>query len=340
MLWRLALLTACGATKALGQGGVEVRGRVVDQGGEPIPGAQIELRPGTRRVVSATDGGFRFAGVEPGHHELHVRRIGYQPAVVGLAVAMDTVVTVRLTAIPRVLDSVRIRERARELRFIAVVVDDLGLPVPEAEFVAEGIDNKLRTDESGRVVLPRARRGTLMVRIRRVGYEAYFGTFLIEGEREDTLRMNRLPRSLTDVEILALSGFGRDTFVFAELHSRQSWRSNVAGVIGREELAALGGLNLCSALPLTRTGARLRLRPDGSFCRAPVCVLLNGDKPGLRMLSSFRASDVEAVEYFPANSDWSGTIASRAGMTCYPRMLPNRGPGRHPGGWVLWLRPE
>jgi hypothetical protein len=333
-------LAAFGATKALGQGGAEVRGRVLAESGLPIPGAQIELRPGTRRVVSATDGRFRFVGVEPGRHELHVKRIGYQPAVVELAVVTDTAVTVRLPAIPRVLDSVRIRERARELRFLAVVVDDLGLPVPDAEFVAEGIDNKLRTDGAGRVVLAQARRGTLMVRIRRVGYEVYFGTFLIEGEREDTLRMKRLPRSLTDVEIRARSGFGRDTFVFAELHSRQSWKSNVAGVIGREELSALGDANLCSALPLTRTGARLRLRPDGSFCRLPACVLLNGDRPGLRMLSSFRASEVEAVEYFPANSDWSGTIASRAGMTCYPRMLPNRGPGRHPGGWVLWLRPK
>lgn len=69
-------------------------------------------------------------------------------------------VTVRLIAVPRVLDSIRVRERRGELRFSGVVVDQQGLPVPDAEVVAEGLDNKLRTDSEGHFLVRNVKRGT------------------------------------------------------------------------------------------------------------------------------------------------------------------------------------
>lgn len=315
-----------------------VRGQVSDPTGQPIPAAQVEFSAPVRRAVSRSDGTFLFINVSPGTYQLHVRRIGYSPMTLTLDLISDTLLQVTLQPVPRALDSIRVVERRQGATFTAVVVDDLDQPVADAEFLVGDVNEKLRTNARGMVVLRNPPRGTLVVRVRRLGYEAYFGTFLFEASRYDTLRMARLPSLLDEVSVLARSGFGRDTFAFIELQSRLTWKANGAGVIGREELDALGETNLCEALPRTQTGALLRMRVDPGRCSAPVCMLINGERPAVRPLAAFDASEVEAVEFYPPGSDWSGTLFSRAGLTCYPHMRGSRGPGRHPGGWVIWLR--
>lgn len=157
---------------------------------------------------------------------------------------MDTSLTVRLVPIPRVLEEVRVRERRLELRYRAIVVDEFGEPVTDAEVIAAGFSSKRRTDANGQVVVPDVKRGTLMVRVR-----------------------------------------------------------------------------------------------SGRWCTDPTCILINGLRPVMRPLMSFRANEVEAIEYFPGYSDWSGTIHSRTTTVC--TLVGFRragGPGGHPGGWVIWLR--
>ncbi len=321
--------------------GTALRGRVVDDGGAPVGGAQVELQPVERSVVTGDDGRFALLGLRAGGYDLHVRRLGYRPAVIPLTIVKaDTNVVITLTPVPALLEAVRIREKRSDLRYSAVVLDDRNQPVTDADVVAEGIDNHLRTDSSGHVIVPKVKRGTLLVRIRKLGYAAYFGSFTISGEREDTLRMPRLATELSPVEVMAFSGFGRDTFAFNDLHDRMAWKSTKAGVISREELAGFGAANLCDVLPLTLTAARLRMNGSQSRqeCENPVCLLLNGDRPVVRPLSAYLASEVEALEYFPENSDWSGTILARAAHVCNPRYRGSRGPGHSPAAWVIWLR--
>lgn len=329
------------ALEARAQSAARIAGRVLDTAEAPVVGAQVRLEPGARTVVSSREGEFNFFGVTAGVYELRVTRIGYQPVAIPLSVgSTDTTVTVRLVPNPTLLDEVRVRERRAQLSYTAIVVDDDGAPVVDAEVLAAGVSAKLRTDENGHVVVPNVARGTLMVRVRKIGYAAYLGSVTIEAEREDTLRMPRLPTSLERRLVLARSGFGEDTFAFLELHSRQSWKTTDAGTISREELAAFGDEDLCAAIPRTRTGALRGVRASldrGTWCTEPTCILINGLDPVMRPLMSFRAREIEAIEYFPGFSDWSGTIYRRTTAICPQRFTGPRRPGRYPGGWVIWL---
>ena len=58
-----------------------IRGRVVEQGGAPVPGAQVVVL-GTRfGAVAGTDGAFVILGVPAGLAQLRAVRIGYRPSV-------------------------------------------------------------------------------------------------------------------------------------------------------------------------------------------------------------------------------------------------------------------
>ena len=275
----VAAITVAFGRAAFAQESATLRGTIVSQTGEPVAHVQVELLPERRRLVSLDDGTFFFRQVPYGPHQLSFRRIGFRPVTIDVAHGSpDTTISVVLSAVPAILDSVRVRERAGRFRVTAIVVDDTDAPIANAEVVAAGLDNKLRTDSLGRVSVRNARRGTLMLRIRKIGYEPYLGSFRVEGEREDTLRMVRLAQSLAEREILARSGFGRDTFVFLDLHARLAWKSQGAGIISREELESLGKMNLCEALPLTTSGATAGIRTDPHGCQQPVCVLINGDR--------------------------------------------------------------
>lgn len=154
--------------------------------------------------------------------------------------------------------------------------------------------------------------------------------------------MMRLGQSLSAVEILARSGFGRDTFAFLDLHRRLAWKATNAAVVSREELDRFGSTNLCDALALTASGMKAGRRAVD--CRSqPQCLLINGERPFIRPLEMFNADDVEAVEIFPMGSDWSGTIAARVASACSAGATrgatQSTRPSRQPGGIVIWLRP-
>jgi protocatechuate 3,4-dioxygenase beta subunit len=64
------------------EGGSEVRGRVVDEGGAPVPGARVMLREGMRSWdlpsgVSGADGGFTLEGVADGTYTLLGEKDGF-----------------------------------------------------------------------------------------------------------------------------------------------------------------------------------------------------------------------------------------------------------------------
>lgn len=108
---------------ALCQGTIDIAGRIADEGARPVVGARVELRPGSRRVVSDEEGQFEFHGVTPGEYTLLVQRIGYQPRTTQVEVTgAGAAPRIVLTAIPQVLDSVRVREKANHMRYADIRV--------------------------------------------------------------------------------------------------------------------------------------------------------------------------------------------------------------------------
>jgi hypothetical protein len=301
------------AVSAHAQTGTAIHGKVVDQNGRAVESAQISLTPGARRALSFDDGTFDMPGLTAGDYVLSARRIGYQPASRAVTVRDSAMaVTITLVAIPAQLDSIHIREKLSGIRYSAVVLDQNDAPVADAEVIAIGINSNLRTDSLGRFTVPGLGRGTLAVRIRKIGYAAYFDSFRILEERADTVRMPRLAQSLTPVEVNEQSGFGRDFWAYREMQMRMAWKGAMAGAISREELNTRGKQDLCDALPGTPSGARLSLHNDPNcktFPRGIRNILVDGAMCRKGLLSDYDADQVEFVEVMP--SDMSGSLAAR-----------------------------
>jgi hypothetical protein len=309
-----------------------IRGRVRDENSRPVSFAQVQLVPGDRRVVADQNGEFVIASVSTGQYELRLRRIGFEPTQVEARVPNDGAwIPITMTSLPRVLDSVRIRERGPIARYTGIVVDDLDQPVAGAEVIAAGAsDLNVRTDSAGHFRLLKAQKGTLVLRVRKFGYTPYFGSLSLRAEREDTIRVKRHPTDLPEAYILAESGFGRDTFAYIELDSRMRWKLSSGGVASREELDAYADMDLCQALMRTPLAGKMMLRESG--CSAPRCVIIDGLQPLIRPLNAFMAAEVEAFEFH--RKDWSGTLASRQqGWCARGTAVPREG-----GGLVIWLR--
>ena len=308
----------------------QIRGRVRDENSLPVSFAQVHMTPGDRRVVADRNGEFVIGALQTGDYELTIRRIGYEPAHVKVHVPSDEGwIPIMLQSLPRVLDSVRIRERASALRYTGIVIDDLDQPVVDAEVIAAGAsDLGVRTNSDGQFRLLKPQKGTLVLRVRKFGYAPYFGSLTLQAEREDTIRMKRHPTDLPEAYIRAESGFGRDTFAYAELDRRMRWKLSSGGVASREDLDQFADLDLCQALMRTTLAGKMGLRESG--CGTPRCVIIDGLQPLQRPLNAFMAAEVEAFEYH--QKDWSGTLASRIQDACFMRVA------RDQGGFVIWLR--
>jgi carboxypeptidase family protein len=249
-----------------------------------------------------------------------VRRIGYQPATRDVELREGTATTtITMTSIPRQLDSVRIRAKSEGMRFSATVVDQNDQPVTGAEVVAMGIDNKIVTDSAGRFIIPKLFKGTLALRIRKMGYVAFTDSYRMLVERSDTLRMTRLATSLSTVEVKEQSGFGNDYWAYREMDQRARWKGAMAGVVAREELDAQGRIDICRALRYMPTGNKYGMTCGGAK------ILLNGAYCMPLTGRTFYVDEVETIEYFPRGSDLSGSIAARQ---CGPKTL------------VVWLRKD
>lgn len=309
----------------------QIRGRVHDENGRPVSFVQVHLTPGDRRMVADRNGEFVIVSLRTGDYDLRFRRIGYEPTSIKVHVPSEEGwILITMNSLPRVLDSVRIRERASVLRYTGIVLDDFDQPVTGAEVIAAGAsDHGVRTDSDGHFRLLKPQKGTIVLRIRKFGYAPYFGSLTLQAEREDTLRMKRHATDLPEAWVRAESGFGRDTFAYAELDARMRWKLSTGGVLSREDLDAFAELDLCMALMRTTLAGKMKLRE--ASCSVPSCIIVDGLQPLTRPLNMILASEVEAFEFH--EKDWSGTLASRMQDAC------GRSSGRRDqGGIVIWMR--
>lgn len=320
----VAMLVAAASARAQGTG--ELRARTLDATGAPVVDVQVELNPGARRALSEDDGGFVFTQLKPGAYTLSVRRIGYEPQTVNVTVAAGATASpaITLVPIPRVLDSIRVFEKANGLRYTGTVLDERSAPIEGAIVMVAGKARELRTDASGHFSVEGFGVGSVVARVRKIGYAPQLHTLQIERSTTDSIRMKRLAQNLSTVEIMAKSGFGKDTFVYKELDQRQRWKSEQSYVISRAEFDKQGTTDLATAIRYSVTGGRYggglqRPMPDG-------CVIINGER-ALKdwPLTAFFADEIEAVEVYPPKSDMTGTVENRG---CDPKKQT----------YIIWTR--
>jgi hypothetical protein len=321
-----AVAVMCAISSARAQGTGEIRTRVLDETGAPVTDAQVELNPGSRRALSEDDGGFIFTQVRAGSYTLQIRRIGYQPQTVKVEVGANATASpaITLVAIPRVLDSIRVFEKANGLRYTGTVLDERSAPIEGAIVMVPGKSRELRTDAGGHFSVEGFGRGTVIARVRKIGFVPQLHSLQMENSRTDSIRMRRLTQNLSAIEVLAKSGFGKDTFVYRELDQRMRWKNEKSYVVSREEFDKQGTTDLANAIRYSVTGGRYggtlqHPMPDG-------CVIINGER-ALKdwPLTAFFADEVEAVEVYPPKSDVSGSIEARG---CDPKKQV----------YVIWTR--
>lgn len=313
------------ASTARAQAG-DIRGRATDEAGAPVVDVQFVLSPGDRRTLSEDDGAFVFVQLKPGSYSLDVRRIGYQPQTVKVDVGARATASpvIKLVAIPRVLDSIRVSEKANGLRYTGVVLDERSAPMEGAIVMVPGKARDLRTDANGRFSAEGFGPGTVIARVRKIGYVPQLHTVMIEGSKVDSIRMKRLAQNLSPVEVQTQSGFGKDTFAYRDLDTRMRWKSEKSYVVSREEFMEQGTTDLSNAIRYSPTGGRYggtlsHPMPDG-------CIIINGER-ALKdwPLTAFFADEVESVEVYPPKSDVSGTLEVRG---CDPKKQV----------YVVWMR--
>ncbi len=103
-------------------------GRVADERGTPIPGADVRVSSVSQQVTTDADGWFRVSPMPTGLYYFGVRRIGYRPAADLLRFAANDTVDVTLERIGPELDTVRVQARAdaaweREMRRYNLAID-------------------------------------------------------------------------------------------------------------------------------------------------------------------------------------------------------------------------
>jgi TonB family protein len=118
-LGRLVVMTAsmCAlASSGNAQGTVSVSGIVTDAAGAPIVEARVGVDGMSFTTATDSVGRFRVQGVSPGNAVIRARRLGFAPAEAAIVVPQSGLdaVSIRLTALPTLLASTRVRAKGVE----------------------------------------------------------------------------------------------------------------------------------------------------------------------------------------------------------------------------------
>jgi hypothetical protein len=91
-------------------GTANIRGRVTGPNAQPVPSVRVGLAGREQLVESDSSGAFSFLNIPAGSHTLEVRALGFAPEQrrVDLKHGADTTLTLRMTSVKRVLDTIRV----------------------------------------------------------------------------------------------------------------------------------------------------------------------------------------------------------------------------------------
>jgi len=312
---------------------------VVDTTGVPVPQADIIAIGETRQTegpyYARTDdaGRFVFPRLEPGSYTLTVRRIGFVPIQVTVALVAGTPRNLRfeMQRMPQVLADLVVEERGspdsvtrnRPL-FQGVVVDAAGRPVPDADVVAGGSTLRRRgpfsrrTAANGRFTFNDLQAGRYFVTVRRIGFVPLRVALTFESEAPRTIRfeLQAMPQRLADVEVK------EDGFDIDRISRRVSAGAYRGTLLTRDDLERMAPTVLGDAIRPTLTAvsketfdepnlgfSHLWIRPGNNRMRlfgagqrgqdCPPAISVNGERIRAGWaINDFAPEHIEAVEIY------------------------------------------
>ena len=324
-------------------------GKVTDENGKALAGADIVVQRLAMRVRTRTDGSFTLQGIPVGDYDILFRKLGYDPAEITLNVVagQQFSVAVKLGQLGQRLDTVTITAVVFN-EVSGMVTDSSDHPLEGAEIVIDGSDFKYRTRADGRFLFLDVPPGKYLLRMRKMGYRPVTRSLQMVKrlDRNITARMAALAQTLSAVQIIGESGFsGRDSVAQRDFTVRRQMSGTQADFMSREDLAELGKTPLNHAI---RQAARGMAAKE---LYAAACVLVDGQNPlndpgqsmqlangsrgglggaqgnavlrergipggaGFTTLQTIFADQVELVEIYPAGSENSATACARFPIT-------------------------
>ncbi len=150
-----ALMIAAFAPMPMGaQQQPRVHGHVVDDRGQPVTNAYVQVLPVGPEAITDRAGAFDLGSLDPGRYRVRVRRLGFRPVKVNLVVPMTRPdLTVTMAPVPTLLDTVRAHALEQQLpRVFERQREHLGGLVFGRELMKEhpglSIDEILQTDSA------------------------------------------------------------------------------------------------------------------------------------------------------------------------------------------------
>jgi protocatechuate 3,4-dioxygenase beta subunit len=350
-----------------------IAGSVRDPEGAPIEGALVELLGTGRSTRSIADGRFLLDSVSAGRGTLRISLQGYLPAQTEIRVADDSATTLEVVLVPdgQPLAPVRVLAKARG-RIFGTVVDSIGRPLPGVSVGLVGSRGTTLTDSSGQFQFVDLAPGQYLVEARRVGFELsrYPVRMADNIERIVTMRLRSGPMALTRVELHNTEVAAQDAH--ARIGMRSMAKSFI---MSREDLRESGKTPLDVVLQRSAFRDYMRGRQSDAGALDSMCVLVDGWRAlgrglspidqnggdrtlnatpgpptaadlsaGTRLnappntggwLRTFYADEVEMLEVYVANTDYSRTLCARfsygSGCSCPPYMIS-------PPTVVIWLK--
>lgn len=223
-----------------------VQGRVVEEGsGDGVSSVIVQLE-GFGYVLTDTEGGYRFQGVEPGGYELQVMALGYAPESRFVPIKdAGAVIDLQLRRAPILLDTLRVSVRSIDLHG-RVREADGGPMIVDAE-VLSNLGRAAQTDAHGTFDLDDVYAEVpLSVRVRAFGYLPLDYEFVPDESKLYTFELQPDPviQAMIDEAVV-------------EIEDRASGRRSVSlQAMNREDLLKYDNATALDAVQL-EYGARL-----------------------------------------------------------------------------------
>lgn len=276
-------------------------GHVRSVAGQPLPDAEVNVDDARSSIRTDDRGAFAVPNLPKGIHTLRVRRIGYLPTAIEVAMPQSIAALV-ITLVPsrHELDTVRVKARQNVLG--GIVVDEHSRPIPGA--AVDLVGDRLRgsadtTGADGWFTFMGVRSGPIILHVVKPGFVAATESVDLSDWRGVVIHMQALDTTLSRAKQRMLSGEANTSrHVWLETLERLARRNVQSIIVTREELAPLGDMPLGEAI--TRAPSAVNLLRDLQLSQNVACVLVNGRvMVGQMSLDSYDASDVEFVELYP-----------------------------------------
>ena len=290
-------------------------GRVTDPAGASVADAVLRATQGARTVIveADEDGDFRITGLAGGTWTIAIRRLGYRPLAVDVAMPAEGLrrdFTLETTT--AMLDPQLIAARWTGVR--GVVGDARRItPLAGARVRLLGSDAMASSDSLGNFALPRPGGRDIVLRVERAGFAARLVSLTVP------------PESYLDLDIALDTTLAepKDLWVYRDLDQRLKFATPRAVQVSREEIEATDAVSLGTALSLTPS-----VTERGITVGRGACVFVNGvPRPGFPV-DAILAGEVEFVEAYPPGSELTRTLA----LKWPPRAACGAGTVRTSGG--------